>query len=312
MDVTPTSPALRRLAVASLAANMVIVWTGALVRLTGSGLGCPTWPQCEPGSYVPTPELGVHGAIEFGNRLLTFVLAGIALATWLVARRAARAGAVRRRTPTVAFAVGLGIVAQAVVGGVSVLLRLNPWVVGLHMIVSVLLIGACVVLVHDAFRTPALSVPPRVARLTRLVVALGLVAIALGVVVTGAGPHAGDGGAARNGLSPEWMARQHAWSVWALVALTLLGLLWTRSHPRARRRWLALLAVELAQGAIGYVQYATHLPLGPVLAHMVGTTVFAAALAHVALLSRGPRTALGKRRRRHAGHRDHPTSGPLP
>ncbi len=286
MDVTsPPRTTLRGLAIASLVANMVIVWTGALVRLTGSGLGCPTWPQCEPGSFVATPEMGIHGAIEFGNRLLTFVLAGIALSTWLLARREARAGRVPERMPVVAFAVGLGIIAQAVVGGISVLLQLNPWIVGLHMFVSVFLILACVLLVHDAQRTPRASAPLRLARLTEVVFALGIVVVALGVVVTGAGPHAGDGGAARNDLSTEWTAKVHAWSVWGLLALTLLGLLWAWSDTRLRRLWQGLLAAELLQGLIGYVQYFTHLPVGVVIAHMVGTTVFTAALGHLWLLA---------------------------
>lgn len=192
--------------------------------------------------------MGIHGAIEFGNRLLTFVLAGIALATWLIARRASRAGVVPARMPAVAFAVGVGIIAQAVIGGISVLLRLNPWVVGLHMFVSVFLIVACVRLVHDAYRTPPAPSPLRLARLTEVVFGLGIVVIALGVVTTGAGPHAGDGGAARNDLSTEWTAKLHAWSVWALVALTVLGLLWAWSDARLRRLWLGLLAAELLQG----------------------------------------------------------------
>lgn len=284
MDVISTRH-LRGWAIASLVANMVIIWTGALVRLTGSGLGCPTWPQCEPGSYVPTPEMGIHGAIEFGNRLLTFVLAGIALATWLVARRAARAGHVPRSTPVIAFSVGLGIIAQAIIGGISVRMGLNPWIVGLHMFVSVFLILACVAIVHLAFGLAPAMASLRLARLTEVVFALGIVVIAFGVVTTGAGPHAGDGGAVRSGLSTEWTAKVHAWAVWALVALTLLGLLWAWSDARLRRLWLGLLATELLQGVIGYVQYFTHLPVGVVLAHMIGTTLFAAALGHVWLLT---------------------------
>ncbi|WP_342371967.1 COX15/CtaA family protein [Propioniciclava soli] len=285
MDVT-RSRALKGWSIASLIANMVIIWTGALVRLTGSGLGCPTWPQCEPGSYVPTPEMGIHGAIEFGNRLLTFVLAAIALVTFVLALRAFRRGAVGRSMPVTAFAVGLGIIAQAIIGGISVRMQLNPWIVGLHMFVSVFLILACVWLVHHAYASAPAFAPLRLARLTEVVFALGIVVIALGVVTTGAGPHAGDGGAARNALSTEWTAKIHAWSVWALVALTVLGVVWAWSDARLRRLWLILLGAELLQGLIGYVQYFTHLPLGVVLAHMVGTTVFTAALGHVWLLTR--------------------------
>ncbi|HRL48623.1 MAG TPA: COX15/CtaA family protein [Propioniciclava sp.] len=283
---SPSTVSLRRWAVASLVANMVIVWTGALVRLTKSGLGCATWPQCQPGSYVPLPEDGMHGLIEFGNRLLTFALAAIALGMFLAARRAYRAGTAPRQLPTLAFCVGLGIIAQAVIGGVSVLVQLNPWVVGLHMVASVALIGICVQLVHLAFDLSPVRVPPRLHLLTTVVFALGVLIIALGVVVTGAGPHAGDGAAQRNGLSPDLTAKLHAWAVWAIVAAVALGLFWAWAEPRARRLWLGLLAVILLQGLIGYVQYFTHLPMWMVFAHMVGTTLFAAALSHLFLLTR--------------------------
>lgn len=273
--------ALRAWAVASLAANMVIIWTGALVRLTKSGLGCPTWPQCEPGSYVPTPAMGVHGVIEFANRLLTFVLAAIALGLFRAAWRAHRQGRVPRRLPVLAFAVGLGIIAQAVIGGISVLTQLNPWVVGLHMVASVFLILVCVEIVHLAFGLTPVPASPRLTALTQGVFWLGMVVVALGVVVTGAGPHSGDGGAQRNDLSPEWTAKAHAWAVWALVALTMLGLLWAWQDARLRRLWSWLLAAELAQGAVGYVQYFTHLPVALVLLHMVGTTLIVAALGHL-------------------------------
>ncbi len=288
MDQLTSLTALRRWAVASLVANMVIVWTGALVRLTKSGLGCATWPQCQPGSYVPLPEDGLHGIIEFGNRTLTFILAGIAIGMFVTALHAWNRGAVGKRMPVLAFCVGLGIIAQAVIGGVSVLMQLNPWVVGLHMVASMALILMCVVLVHDAYALPPLVVGDKLAALTTVVFWLGLLIVALGVVVTGAGPPSGDGGAQRNGLSTEWTAKLHAWAVWAIIALTLLGLFWAWAQPRARRLWLTLLAVIGLQGVIGYIQYFTHLPTAMVFAHMVGTTLFAAALGHLYFLtSRG-------------------------
>ncbi|MBK8463340.1 MAG: COX15/CtaA family protein [Nigerium sp.] len=286
MDVLTSASALRRWSVANLIANMVIIWTGALVRLTKSGLGCPTWPQCEPGSYVPTGELGLHGAIEFGNRMLTFVLAAIALATFLAAWRRRRAGQAPRRLVWLTFSVGLGIIAQAVIGGVSVRMQLDPWVVGLHMVASVALILVCVEIVHLTFGVARVYVPQRLALLTQTVFLLGLAVIALGVVVTGAGPHSGDGGAQRNGLSPEWTAKTHAWSVWLLIGLTVLGSVLAWADPRLRRLWLGLLAVELLQGLIGYIQYFTHLPVATVMLHMVGTTLFVAALGHLTFLTR--------------------------
>lgn len=291
MDKLTSRTALRGWAVASLVANMVIVWTGALVRLTKSGLGCATWPECQPGSYVPRPEDGLHGLIEFGNRTLTFILAAIALGMFLVALHAWNRRAVPRRMPILSFCVGLGIISQAVIGGISVLTQLNPWVVGLHMVASMALILMCVVLVHDAYTLTPVVVAPRLAALTTVVFWLGLLVVGLGVVVTGAGPHSGDGGAQRNGLSAEWTAKLHAWSVWAIVALTVLGVFWAWAQPRARRLWLGLLAVILLQGVIGYVQYFTHLPLAMVFAHMIGTTLFAAALGHLYFLTaRGTRS----------------------
>ena len=269
---------LRRLTVANLVANMAIIWTGALVRLTKSGLGCATWPQCQPGSYVPRPEDGLHGAIEFGNRLLTFVLAAIALATAIAAWRAFRRGIAPLRLWELSIGVGLGIIAQAVIGGVSVLTQLDPWVVGLHMVASVALILITLEMVRLAHGTEPEPTSGRLYALTRLVFLLGMVVIALGVVVTGSGPHSGDGAATRNGFDPEWTSKIHAWAVWALVALTLLGLVWAWSHPRLRRVWLLLLATEMLQGVIGYVQYFTALPIVLVLGHMIGTTLFVVAL----------------------------------
>ncbi|MDO5534351.1 MAG: COX15/CtaA family protein [Propionibacteriaceae bacterium] len=281
MDILTSPRLLRRLTIANLVANMVIIWTGALVRLTGSGLACSTWPECEPGSYVPTPEQGLHTYIEFGNRLLTFVLAGIALATAIVAWRAFRRGTAPLRLFELAIGVGLGIIAQAVIGGVSVRTQLDPWVVGLHMVASVALILITLEMVRLAHGwEPTLASGPLYA-LTRLTVLLGMVVVALGVVVTGSGPHSGDGAATRNGFDPEFTSKIHAWAVWVLIALTLIGLFLAWSNARLRNAWLVLLATELLQGVIGYVQYFLHLPMLLVLGHMIGTTLFVVALGHV-------------------------------
>jgi cytochrome c oxidase assembly protein subunit 15 len=291
MDVV--SPrAHRAWTVASLVANQVIIVTGAVVRVTDSGLGCPTWPTCTPDSYVPQAALGLHGVIEFGNRLLTFVLAAIALATFLVARSLHRRGLMPRKLVTISFGVGLGIIGQAIVGGLSVLARLNPWVVGLHMVLSMVLVTLCVWMIHLAYgRTPMPSTgAARIA--TRLTVGLGIAVIAVGVVTTGAGPNSGDGAATRNGLPLDSMAKAHAWVAWALVAATILALvlLW---RTAARRAVALLLAIELLQGLVGYVQYFTHLPMGLVVTHMLGTALFGAALAHLYFTTLAPPTALG-------------------
>lgn len=287
MDLVGSPTALRRWTVASLLANMGLVVTGGLVRVTGSGLGCSTWPQCEPGSYTPHAEAGIHGAIEFGNRLLTFVLVAIAIGTFIAAWRARDAhGAHRRRLRGLALAAALGIPLQAVIGGLSVLARLNPWVVGLHMVASVALIAICVVMVHEAGQSEPAAVGRVVRRLVVLASTLGVVVVLLGVVVTGAGPNSGDGGAARNGLDLLGSARVHAASVWALVAVTVALVVLTRADAAVRGAARLVLAAVLGQGLIGYAQYFLSLPPALVAAHMLGTALFTAALAHLWWLTR--------------------------
>ncbi len=284
MDVLGTK-ALRGWTVASLVANMTLIVTGALVRLTGSGLGCPTWPRCTADSYIPHPELGLHGIIEFANRLLTFVLAALAIVTFLAARRAVRTRAMPPIMVPLALAAGVGIPLQAVIGGLSVLSQLNPWVVGLHLVLSIALIFCCVWMVQLAWGVA----PVPLAGLGRTAVVavfwLGLVVLALGVLTTGSGPNAGDGAATRNGFNLDLMAKIHAWSVWAFLILTVIALVAVR-HTRARPAVVAVLAVALLQGAVGYVQYFTGLPLGIVITHMLGTAVFSAVLSHLYLLAR--------------------------
>ena len=281
MDLLIGPQTLRRWAVANLVGNMVIVWTGALVRLTDSGLGCSTWPQCDPGSYVPHPEAPFHAFIEFGNRLLTFVLIVIALGTFLAARRAVRAGRQRPLVARLAFAVGLGIIGQAVVGGISVLTQLNPWVVGLHMVLSVGLIVVCTRIVHEAFDLAATPVPTLPWALAQLVFWASLVMMYLGTVTSGSGPHAGDGAATRNGFNLADVARVHSLTMWFTVAATVVLVVVARTLPRLRRSALAVLGVAVLQGTIGYTQYLLHLPEALVLAHMVGTTLYTVAIAHL-------------------------------
>jgi heme a synthase len=274
-----TFGALRAWAVASLVVNMVIIVTGAVVRLTSSGLGCPTWPQCSDTSYVPRAELGVHGVIEFTNRMLTFVLVALAVGMAVSAFRvkATAAGAPMRPIRTLAIVVGLGVALQGILGGITVLTRLNPWLVALHLLLSVAIIGLCVVMVHRTYDTAPLAVSPLVRLLVLAIVAVTVLVIMLGTVVTGAGPHAGDDSTIqRNGISPELAAHIHAWAVWLLVILTVVTLAITKSRLVA-----ALLAVQLLQGVIGYVQYFTGLPIVGVALHMAGLAGLAAATVHV-------------------------------
>ncbi|MGC3993815.1 MAG: COX15/CtaA family protein [Propionicimonas sp.] len=289
MDLVSSPAAMRRWALASLIGNMGIVVTGGLVRVTGSGLGCSTWPQCTPGSYVPHAESGAHAFIEFGNRTLTFVLVAIAIGTFVAAWRARDAvGSPRRDLRGLALAAALGIPAQAVIGGISVLTGLNPWVVGLHLVPSIALIVISTVLVHQAWRVVPAPVPARARLVVVATFVVGLVAMLAGMVVTGAGPNSGDGGAARNGLDLTTVARVHSLSVWVVVALTIVLLALLRRVPGARRAVQLLLVVELAQGAVGYAQYFLALPAALVALHMVGTTLFTAALTHLWWLTRTP------------------------
>jgi cytochrome c oxidase assembly protein subunit 15 len=267
--VTP----LRPLALAALVANVALVVTGAAVRLTGSGLGCPTWPKCTDASYTTTAAMGVHGVIEFGNRLLGVALGLIALACFIAALLERP-----RRRPLIwlSLAAGLGIPGQGVVGGISVLTDLNPWVVGLHFLLSMALIALAYALWRrtaegDGPARPLVPTPLRsLAYLTTAVAAAVLVA---GVIVTGSGPHAGDQNAKRNGLDPQAIAQAHTDLVLLLIGLT--AALWFAlravNAPRvAVRAALTLLIVELSQGLIGFVQYFTHLPVLLVGAHMLG------------------------------------------
>lgn len=279
--------ALRRWALGSLIANAALVVTGGLVRVTGSGLGCSTWPQCEPGSYTPHPATGAHGLIEFGNRLLTFVLVGIALGTLITAWRSrAQDGRPNWGVRLLALGAAVGIPIQAVIGGISVLAGLNPWVVGLHMVASIALIVVCVVLVHQTWPVSPAPAARRLRLMIQAVFFLGLAVMLLGVIVTGAGPNSGDGGARRNGLDLLTTARLHAISMWALVTLIVASLVLAAARTRIRGAVLMVLAAAAIQGAIGYVQYFLHLPAALVALHMLGTALFTASIANLWWLTR--------------------------
>jgi heme a synthase len=283
---TRSPVALRRLALASIAANVVIVVTGGAVRLTDSGLGCPTFPTCTGSSLVPTGALGVHGAIEFANRQLTFVLAAIAVATWVAAMAQRR----ERRLATVA---ALGIPAQAVLGGLTVLTHLNPWLVALHFLLSMSIIAVTMCLWWRLRGTEAETVAPAARNLAGLVLLATAATLAIGTVVTGSGPHAGDtdssGKVHRIALQVSSMAQLHADAVMVLIGLTV-GLLAVAYAVRAgapvRQAAWVLLGVELGQGVIGFTQYFLDVPPVLVALHMLGAClVWLAALRIVLLVS---------------------------
>ena len=192
----------------SFAFQLVLIITGGAVRLTASGLGCPTWPRCTEDSFINTPEMGIHGVIEFGNRLLTFVLAFITIAVFLLVIRYRRQ---RRDLFRLTLFQGLSIPFQAVLGGITVLTGLNPYVVGAHFAVSIVLVALTTVLVWRVYRGPRGSerlAPPWFLVGTHLTSLAVAVTVVVGILTTGSGPHAGDNSnpdkpAPRNGLDPE-------------------------------------------------------------------------------------------------------------
>ncbi len=285
----PAPRTVRRLALAGIVANSAIVVTGGAVRLTASGLGCPEWPRCTSTTLTPTAEYAAHGLIEFGNRLLTFVLAAVVLALLVAVWRQRPVRPGMRLLATLIF---LGIPAQALLGGVTVLTGLNPWSVMGHFLLSVVLVALATLLHQRAREGDGPAVPlvaPVLRRLgTALLVLVGTT-LALGTVVTGSGPHAGDPGAGRTGLSPQAMSQLHADLVFLLVGLTAAFWAALRATGGPSRPMGLLLLVELAQGVVGFVQYFTDLPVLLVALHLVGACliVVTAVQAVLALRRRG-------------------------
>lgn len=270
---------------ASIVASIGIVVTGGAVRLTGSGLGCPTWPRCTDESYTPHGEFSVHAAIEFGNRLLTFVLVAIAVAT-VIAAWSSR----RRDLRVLAIAMALGIPFQAIIGGITVLTDLNPWIVSLHLMLSMVITALAVLFLR---LLPGPLPAPRggpVTALAWVTFAVAWAVLYIGTVVTGSGPHAGDADAPRNGLDPLEMSQLHADAVMLFIGLSigLLALAVLLGDGAARRAAVMLLVVEVAQSAIGFVQYFTGLPEILVGAHMLGAGVLIAVMTWALLAIRHP------------------------
>ena len=285
----PSAATVRWLAAASVVANCGIVVTGGAVRLTGSGLGCPTVPRCTDESYIPTPALGVHGLIEFGNRMVTFMLTAVVVATLVaVVRQRPR----RRPLVILSVAVLLGIPAQAVLGAITVLTGLNPWTVAAHFVVSMALVALSVVLWHRAEQGvdgPSRLAVPQLALLGWVLVSVTAVTLVLGTMVTASGPHAGDQRAARTGFDLIVVSQLHADAVMLLVGLsvaTWLTLHATDTNAQLRRAAAVLVAVELAQGAIGYTQYFTGLPVPLVEAHVLGACLVWVAAVRLLLVTR--------------------------
>ncbi|MBF8175604.1 MULTISPECIES: COX15/CtaA family protein [Streptomyces] len=287
---TPHPRTVQRAAFVALAMAVVIVVTGGAVRLTGSGLGCPTWPKCTDDSLTSTSEMGLHGVIEFGNRMLTYVLC--AAVGWAII--AARSQKPYRRSLTLLgwtqFWVVMG---NAVLGGVVVLVGLNPYTVAAHFLLSTALIAVATVMwqrTREGDAAPRPLVGKAVQQLMWVLTAVSVLLIAVGTVVTGAGPHAGDSSdVPRMPVDWEMVSKAHAVLAWIVVTLTFA--LWfvlkavdAPKGPSARTRDLFL--VLLAQGAVGYVQYFTDLPEILVGLHMLGSCLVWIAVLRVLLALR--------------------------
>lgn len=274
----------KALAWATLISNIGIIITGGAVRLTASGLGCPEWPRCTADSWVSTPEMGIHGIIEFGNRLLTYVLIAISVAMFLSVVRL-----VRTHRPLVVYSViiGFGIPLQGVIGGITVWTNLNPWVVGLHFILSAGLVMTATMLLsrirlelkhQGAFGQPLMDGARDSVTYSLAPIILGAAwaAVVIGTVVTGTGPHAGDPGSPRHGFDPEFVTRLHVVPVYILCAAAILLVLRQRAlatSPAQRRAAWFLIAVILFQGVVGYWQHWNGLPVLLVAAHMLGSAL---------------------------------------
>ena len=256
-----------------------IIVTGGAVRLTGSGLGCPTWPQCVSGSISPVAHQAqgtLHSWIEFGNRLLTALLFIAIIAAVIGAFRWGKGRSDWKMIRLLALTQIVGIVAQIVLGGITVLTKLNPFTVSAHFLLSIALIPPTLSLRERIIAKARTTVLPTTKLLIRTVTALSLIVITLGTVVTGSGPHAGDIQAKRYHIEPRFISWVHADSVIALIGLTVaLFLVIKVSEPREvqsfiGKKVLLFLALCLSQGLIGYIQYFTHLPEALVAAHILG------------------------------------------
>ncbi|ASU79290.1 cytochrome-c oxidase [Actinopolyspora erythraea] len=281
----PSVRLVRASTVTVLVTQMMIAVTGAIVRVTGSGLGCPTWPQCFPGSMVPVSHADIaplHQVVEFGNRLLTWVVAAAALVCLLLAWRVRPA---RPRLRLLAGAVLFGVPVQAVIGGMTVLLDLRWWSVSLHFMASAVLIWLSGLLVKAAGEGDEKPHPIVTGRMRGVLVALTVVAAAMvfaGTLVTAAGPHAGDPSTPRLPISIPLLTQVHGLLVMAYLCLLAVFGFWLRGTSPTRgllRAYTAACLVVLAQGVLGSVQYVTGVPEGLVVAHVLGATVVIATVS---------------------------------
>jgi cytochrome c oxidase assembly protein subunit 15 len=249
-----------------------LVVTGGAVRLTGSGLGCPTWPECTPGSYTPVPhqaEPQLNVWIEFANRLLTFVLVIASLVVIIAVLKS-------KRKDLRGLAIGqfLGIFGQGILGGITVLTDLNPIPVAGHLLLSIILIAGATSLYSRRY-LPAVFVEAEslTSKISKAHIAISFLVIVLGTIVTGSGPHAGDAQAKRFGFDIRTVAWMHADVVIFLLGLTLAFYVAQGTSAKTKKTIKTFTVIALAQGAIGYVQYFTGIPEVLVAAHLLGATL---------------------------------------
>ena len=259
-----------------------LVVTGGAVRLTGSGLGCPTWPECTDGSIKPVitqAEDQLHAWIEFGNRLIAWLILILALAALVYIVKKLKNRNDFKRLRLLAILQILGFLGQVVLGGITVLTKLNPISVSAHFVLTLPLIAGALALRHRVLDRPVLELQPMTRTVTKIVTALSFIVLLLGVVVTGTGPHAGDADAKRYPFDFQAVSILHADSVIALICLAIALYLVVKVSESAEvkklfgRMILIFLAICLAQGAIGYLQYLTGLPELLVGAHLLGATL---------------------------------------
>jgi cytochrome c oxidase assembly protein subunit 15 len=278
--LSPTPRSMRRIALAGVIADTAIMSTGAAVRLSSSGLGCPAWPRCSAADVVASKNAGqtlLNTWIEFGNRLLNFPLVAITVIVLIAAWRFRPQGTRRRDLVWLAAIQPAGVVAQAVIGGIVVLTKLNPTWVSVHFLLSASIVAAAVVLhvrCAEGGEPPTAVVRTDLRVLSAVLVGVTGLMLAAGTVVTGTGPLAGNAAAPRYRLPLEGVTQLHAdigWLMAGLAGALVLGLRLSGAPPRAARASLIMIASLGIQGTIGYIQYFTHLPAGLVWVHVTGS-----------------------------------------
>lgn len=287
------SPALRVFAWLNFIAEALIIGTGGAVRLTGSGLGCPTWPLCTPDSLIPTEELSFHSLIEFGNRMMTGVVGIIAVVTVVLVWRFVRD---RRDLLMLSLMILTGVVIQALIGGVLVLFDLHPNLVGVHYVISLILVclGGAFLVRFYGDPSPRVRVVPLWYAIIAHVATLALaVTVLFGVITTGAGPYSGDEDAGRNGFDARLWEHIHAWPGYILFALTLTLLVAAVMLKLPVTKWVSLVLVaEMIQIAVGLYQARNGLPIFAVGVHMVLASLTAAAMTAFIMSMKQPQSAL--------------------